>query len=45
MNDIQSASPQILSDLSSDLEKKWEILIKKESESLTFIALKISRDY
>ena len=43
---IQSASPQILSDLSRLFgQKKWGILIKKESASLDFTELKIPRDY
>ena len=32
-------------DLSSVFDKKWGILIKKESESLIFTGLKIPRDY
>ena len=32
-------------DLSSVFDKKWGILIKKESESLLFTGLKIPRDY
>lgn len=27
------------------LGKKWEVLIKKESESITFASIKISKDY
>lgn len=43
---IQSASLQILSDLSRLFGQKSEwILIKKESASLDFTELKISRDY
>ena len=42
---IQSASPQILSDLSSFLDKKVGDFNKKESETLDFTGLKIPRDY
>lgn len=43
---IQSASPQILSDLSRLFGQKSEwILIKRESASLDFTELKIPRDY
>jgi len=42
---IQSASLQILSDLSRLFGQKSGILIKKESASLDFTELKIPRDY
>ena len=42
---IQSASLQILSDLSSAFDKKVGDFNKKESESLDFTELKIPRDY
>ena len=38
-------APHFSMDLSSVFDKKWGILIKKESESLIFTGLKIPRDY
>ena len=38
-------APHFLMYLSSVFDKKWGILIKKESEGLDFTGLEIPRDY